>query len=64
MLVLQNDHVNDMVGPIYKEVYVRQIVDGRDSIFNEMFQNVNIYRKEKLDAWLKTVSNMTKENLD
>ena len=73
MLPLQNKHVDPLdfiVGDDFKDLYVQQIVQARDSVFNEMcgelnisdFQNiqaVNLNKrsvtKEKLIGWLETV---------
>ena len=70
MLPVQNDNVESLdsiVGEEFKELYVRQIVEARDSVMrndlnvtdNEHIQAVNLNRrtitKEKLVSWLETV---------
>ena len=73
MMPLQNKHVevlDEMFGSDFKELFVEQIVKARDSIFEEMCQEMNVndfqnvravnmtkktVTKEKLCGWLETV---------
>ena len=73
MLPLQNKQVDSLdliVGEDFKELYVQQIVQARDSVFTEMCRELNIsdfqniqavnlnkgsVTKEKLTGWLETV---------
>ena len=73
MLPVENNHVNgldDILGTDFKELYVRQIIAARDSVFGEMCKELNItdhhniqacnlnkrsVTKEKLIGWLETV---------
>ena len=74
MLPIDNNHtegLDDVVGEPFKELYVRQIITARDSIFDEMcaelkienhhhvqacFLNRKTVTKDKLVRWLETVS--------
>ena len=45
MLPLNNDHVNhldNIIGSHFKELFVSQIVRARDSMFQEMCQDLNV----------------------
>ncbi len=73
MLPIHNHYVeglDDMIGLPFKELYVRQIVAARDSVFSDMCKDLNITNhhgiqacnlnkrsvtKEKLIGWLETV---------
>ena len=73
MLPVQNeivDFMDDIDGQDFKEIWVKQIVDARNSIFSEMCKELNItshhhiqecylnkrsVTKEKLIRWLETV---------
>lgn len=73
MIPVKNHHVQDLEdikGPVFKDLYVQQIVKARDSIFNEMCEELSITNnhdiqscylnkrtvsKEKLSNWLETV---------
>ncbi len=73
MIPVQNQHVSrldDIIGPTFKELYVRQIVEARDSVFQDMCNDLNVtdhhsiqacnlnkrsVTKDKLVGWLETV---------
>lgn len=53
MLPLKNDHVNgidNLVGSAFKEIHVRKIASARDSICNEMCQQLNITDYKHIQA--------------
>ena len=73
MIPVQNHHVeglDDIMGPAFKELYVRQIIETRNSVFNELRSELNVSNnhdiqachlnkrsvtKDKLIGWLETV---------
>ena len=66
MLPVQNDHVNrldDIIGPAFKELYVRQIIDARDSVFDEMCKELNITNRQHIQACYLNRRTVTKEKL-
>ena len=73
MLSVSNDHVDrldDIIGPVFKEMYVRQIIEARNSFFDEIHKDLKVdndnciqacylnrksITKDKLVRWLETV---------
>ena len=73
MIPVSNDHVDrldDIIGPVFKEMYVRQIIEAKNSVFEEIHKELKVnsshciqacylnrksITKDKLVGWLETV---------
>jgi hypothetical protein len=66
MLPADNDQVNgidDIDGSAFKEMYVHQIIDLRNSIFGEMRKELNVTNHYHIQACNLNKRSVTKENL-
>ena len=66
MLPVQNDHVDgldDIIGSAFKEMNVRQIIAARDSVFDEMCNELNVTNRQHIQACNLNERTVTKEKL-
>ena len=66
MIPVQNHHVDgidDFIGQTLKELYVRQIVAARDSIFSEMCKELNVTNHHHIQACFLNKRSVTKDKL-